>query len=349
MAKLQLSKRQSARIRHTQNERQRRAEQRAEQVEAQLVAGELGAERPGRVLAHYGATLDIEDTSSPANDGSATVHRCHQRANLPPLVTGDEVTWCPGPDQTGVVVACADRRSLLSRPDLRGNLRPVAANIDQILVVFSVSPATPLALIDRYLVAAALSDIEPVLVLNKADLLEADDPYHQYLTEYQALGYRTLLLSALAPLETTLVPVLQSRVSIVVGQSGVGKSSLVNQLFGDTDIPVQTVSEATGKGRHTTTTAQLYHLPSGGDLIDSPGIREFGLWHVPPEDVVAGFPEFQALLGQCRFRDCKHRNEPGCALRAAVASGEVLARRLESYHTILASLDEVSGYHRFGQ
>lgn len=347
MAKRRLSRQQTARIRHTQSERQRRADDRAAQVEAQLSSGQLGAERAGRVLAHFGATLDIEDLGDSTNPATSTVYRCHQRANLPPLVTGDRVAWRPGAEQTGVVVACDARTSLLSRPDLRGNLRPVAANIDQILIVFAASPETPPALIDRYLVAAALSDIEPVLVLNKSDLLTVDHPYRTMLREYAALGYRTLLLSALSPLTETLVPMLCGQTSIVVGQSGVGKSSLVNQLFGDTQIAVQTVSEATGKGRHTTTTARLYHLPQGGDLIDSPGIREFGLWHVPPEQVVAGFPEFQPLLGQCRFRDCQHRQEPGCALQQAIASGQVLARRLESYHTILDSLDEITGYNRF--
>lgn len=340
MAKRNLSRRQLARIRHTQHERERRSERRGAEIETALEQGQLGAERRGRVRAHYGITLDIEDADA------GNVVRCHQRANLPPLVTGDWVTWCPGPDDTGVVVAQQARHSLLSRPDLRGNLRPVAANIDQIMVVFAVSPATPMALVDRYLVAAALSDIEPVLLLNKADLLAPDDVYHRYLEEYEALGYRTLKLSALQPLEQSLGPQLQQRTTVFVGQSGVGKSSLVNQLLGES-ITVQEVSAATGKGRHTTTRAQLYHLPAGGELIDSPGIREFGLWHIDPEEVVAGFPEFVPHLGQCRFRDCRHREEPGCALRAAVESGEVLARRLKSYHNILASLSELNPHQRY--
>ncbi|MCH8550698.1 MAG: small ribosomal subunit biogenesis GTPase RsgA [Natronospirillum sp.] len=342
MAKRNLSRRQLARIRHTQHERQRRSEKRADDIEKALSAGELGEERRGRVHAHYGATLDIEDT------GTGDLVRCHQRANLPALVTGDWVTWRPGSGETGIVVAQESRTSLLARPDLRGNMRPVAANIDQMMVVFSCSPATPVALLDRYLVAAALSDIQPVLLLNKSDLLSADDPYQQFLRDYEALGYPTLLLSALEPLDETLVPHLQERTSVFVGQSGVGKSSLINQLLGES-ISVQTVSEATGKGRHTTTRAELYHMPGGGALIDSPGIREFGLWHIPPEDVVAGFPEFHPWLGQCRFRDCRHLEEPGCALRQAVTEGKVLARRLKSYHTILASLGEANPFQQFAE
>ncbi|MFC3852122.1 small ribosomal subunit biogenesis GTPase RsgA [Salinispirillum marinum] len=342
MAKRRLTKQQEARIRHTQRERHRRAERKANLVETQLAEGQLGSEQPGVVQAHYGATLAIERPE----DGQ--VFRCYQRANLPALVTGDRVTWCAGQDDTGVVVACEDRRSLLVRPDLRGQLRPVAANIDQIMIVFSSIPATPLALLDRYLVAAALSNIEPVLVLNKSDLLTVDDPYRTYLADYAALGYRTLLLSAKAPLTDTLVPELRAKTTAFVGQSGVGKSSLIAQLLGDQeDIVVGEISEATGKGRHTTTTAMLYHMPQGGDLIDSPGIREFGLWHVPEDQVMQGFPDLQAYNGQCKFRDCSHRDDPGCALQAAIARGDVLARRLDSYHAILASLAEVSGYRRY--
>lgn len=341
MAKRKLTKQQQARIRHTQSERLRRTERKSSQAEKQLEEGAVGPEQAGVVQAHYGATLAIE---CPA-DG--LVYRCYQRANLPALVTGDRVTWCAGKEQTGVVVACEDRRSLLVRPDMRGQLRPVAANIDQIMIVFSSLPATPLALLDRYLVAAALSNIEPVLVLNKSDLLTRDDPYRTFLAEYEALGYRTLLLSAKEPLQETLVPELREKTTVFVGQSGVGKSSLIRQLLGDEQIVIGDISDATGKGKHTTTTAMLYHMPQGGDLIDSPGIREFGLWHVPADQVMQGFPDLFAYNGLCKFRDCKHQDDPGCAIQAAIEEGAVMGRRLDSYHSILASLAEVSGYRRY--
>ncbi|MDX1318922.1 MAG: ribosome small subunit-dependent GTPase A, partial [Oceanospirillum sp.] len=128
--------------------------------------------------------------------------------------------------------------------------------------------------------------------------------------------------------------------SVFVGQSGVGKSSLVNVLLPGINLRVGELSEQTRKGMHTTTTAMLFHLPDGGDLIDSPGIREFGLWHIDERQVAEGFREFDGLLGGCKFRDCTHRQEPGCALRDALEAGEISPERFESYHRIIASLDE---------
>jgi ribosome biogenesis GTPase len=134
---------------------------------------------------------------------------------------------------------------------------------------------------------------------------------------------------------------LRERVSVFVGQSGVGKSSLINVLLPEADLRVGALSESTQKGIHTTTTAQLFHLSGGGSLIDSPGIREFGLWHMTREQVERGFREISPLLGSCKFRDCQHQQEPGCAILQAVESGEISEGRMESYRRIVASLDEV--------
>lgn len=327
MVKKRLSQQQVDRIRAAQA-------QRREAVAQQVIDRTEGViSRRGRIIAHFGQTLAVQDV----DDGS--VVRCFQRAGLPQLVTGDRVVWQPDTEQTGVIAALEPRVSALARPDLRGKLKPVAANVDQIFVLFSAYPPTPLPLLDRYCVAAAVAQIPVILVLSKGDLLAPDDPYRTVLQEYAALGYETLEVAFGAELESVMMPHLQDKTSVFVGQSGVGKSTLLNRLLGE-DIRVQTLSDATGKGRHTTTRAQWYDLPQGGAVIDSPGIREFGLWHIPESQVLAGFSDLAAFAGQCRFRDCQHQHEPGCAVLQAVADGRLLARRLQSYQLILQSLDE---------
>ena len=336
MSKRKLTRRQAWRVEKIQSERARRAARRAELAEENLGAGELGAEQEGLVIAHYGTQVAVESDAD-------MVRRCHIRANIESLVTGDRVVWCEG-EPTGVVVARLPRDSALSRPDPHGNLKPVAANIDQILVVIAPYPEPHANLIDRYLVAAEVVGIEPVIVLNKIDLLE-DDPVlaarmEALLAIYPTLGYRILRTSSEAGGLASLHEALRERTSVFVGQSGVGKSSLVNTLLPAADLRVGALSENRQKGTHTTTTAQLFHLECGGSLIDSPGIREFGLWHMSRGEVEQGFREFRALLGQCKFRDCRHEGEPGCALLDALERGAISAGRLDSYRHIVASLDQ---------
>ncbi len=196
-------------------------------------------------------------------------------------------------------------------------------------------------LIDRYLVAAEHAGIQPLLLLNKADLIDEHNAValNALLAVYRQLGYPLLEVSAhhgngMQDLQARL----DGHVSVFVGQSGVGKSSLVNSLLPGVDLRVGPLSELSGQGTHTTTTARLFHFPGGGELIDSPGIREFGLGHVSRADVEAGFIEFDQLLGTCRFRDCKHDREPGCALLKALEDGRVQQQRMNSYRSILASL-----------
>ncbi len=336
MSKRKLSRQQSFRIRKIQEERSARAQRREDQADEALGAGELGPEQTGLVIAHYGTQVDIED---PAGN----TQRCHLRANLDGLVTGDQVTWRPG-DSTGVVVAREPRRSELRRPDPYGKLKPVAANIDQILVVIAPLPEPHANLIDRYLVAAEAVGIEPVLVLNKSDLLGADTALRQHMADllevYPQLGYRVVEVSSQSGSLAELEEALQGRISVFVGQSGVGKSSLVNTLLPEADLRVGALSALRQKGIHTTTTAQLFHLPGGGSLIDSPGIREFGLWHMQRDQVEEGFREFRDLLGHCRFRDCSHNHEPGCAILAAAECEEISAARLASYRHIVATLGQ---------
>ncbi|EFJ2951494.1 TPA: small ribosomal subunit biogenesis GTPase RsgA, partial [Escherichia coli] len=204
---------------------------------------------------------------------------------------------------------------------------------------------------DRYLVACETLQIEPIIVLNKIDLL--DDEGMAFVNEqmdiYRNIGYRVLMVSShtqdgLKPLEEALT----GRISIFAGQSGVGKSSLLNALLGlQKEILTNDVSDNSGLGQHTTTAARLYHFPHGGDVIDSPGVREFGLWHLEPEQITQGFVEFHDYLGLCKYRDCKHDTDPGCAIREAVEEGKIAETRFENYHRILESMAQVKTRKNF--
>ncbi|WP_312570895.1 small ribosomal subunit biogenesis GTPase RsgA [Stutzerimonas balearica] len=340
MAKRQLNRRQSWRIEKIQEERAARAARRESRAQEELEGGELGAEQVGLVIAHFGVQVEVEAQDG---DDAGQVFRCHLRANLPTLVTGDRVVWRPGNQGIGVIVAQLPRHSELCRPDMRGQLKPVAANVDQIIVVFAPIPEPHANLIDRYLIAAEHAGIAPLLLLNKADLIDEGNraALESLLGVYRQLDYPLLEVSAHDGAGmSALRERLDGRISVFVGQSGVGKSSLVNSLLPDVDTRVGALSEQTGKGTHTTTTARLFHFPAGGDLIDSPGIREFGLGHVSRADVEAGFIEFRDLLGTCRFRDCRHDREPGCALLKALDDGRIQPQRMASYRHILSSLPE---------
>ncbi|TLX55266.1 ribosome biogenesis GTPase RsgA [Stutzerimonas nosocomialis] len=340
MAKRHLSRRQSWRIEKIQEERAARAARRESKALEELEGGDLGPEQTGLVIAHFGVQVEVE-----AQDGelAGSVFRCHLRANLPALVTGDRVVWRAGNQGIGVIVAQLPRDTELCRPDSRGQLKPVAANVDLIVIVFAPLPEPHANLIDRYLIAAEHAGIQPLLLLNKADLVDAQNqaPLEALLGVYRTLGYPLLEVSARQGLGMDqLRERLNGQVSVFVGQSGVGKSSLVNTLLPGVDTRVGPLSELTGKGTHTTTTARLFHFPGGGELIDSPGIREFGLGHVSRDDVEAGFIEFRELLGHCRFRDCKHDREPGCALLKALEDGRIQPQRMASYRHILSTLPE---------
>ena len=335
MSKRKLSRRQAWRVSKIQEERAKRASGREERAEEALAAGNLGPEREGTIIAHFGTQVEVESSVGESR-------RCHLRANLEGLVTGDKVIWCDG-EPTGVVVAQLERQSELCRPDPYGALKPVAANIDQIFIVVAPYPEPHQNLIDRYLVAAENVAIEPVILLNKVDLLRADTELRKtvdsLLEIYPDLGYRVLRTSRFEGMDA-LHAALRERTSIFVGQSGVGKSSLVNALLPEAELRVGALSETTLKGTHTTTTARLFHLPTGGTLIDSPGIREFGLWHMEKTEVEQGFVEFRPFLGSCKFRDCQHQQEPGCAILEAQARGEISLQRLDSYRRIIGSLDD---------
>ncbi|MDF7670660.1 small ribosomal subunit biogenesis GTPase RsgA [Orbaceae bacterium ESL0721] len=294
----------------------------------------------GVVVSRFGKSADIEDSRG-------AIFRCSIRRTLPSLVTGDKVVWRASiePNTNGIVEAVYPRHSELVRPDFYDGVKPVAANIDQIVIISAVLPELSLNIIDRYLVACEATQIDPVIVLNKVDLLTPEQlrDIQQQLEIYTEIGYQVLMISCQTEQGVAqLQAILLDKVSILVGQSGVGKSTIINQLLPHQDaVMTGGVSETSGLGQHTTTTTRLYHLPNGGEIIDSPGIREFGLWHLEPEQVISGFREFTNYLGGCQFRDCNHLDTPGCALQQALEEGKIAPSRLENYHRILQTMQEV--------
>ena len=331
MAKRKLNRRQVWRAEKIQAERLARAQKKVEAVESKLEGSDLGPEQAGRIITRYGAQVELEDSQRQR-------FRCLMRRNLPSLVCGDNVIWQAGPDNTGVVVAMEPRQSLLERPDADNQLKPVAANISQILVVAAPEPALDVDLINRYFVAAEMTGIQPVLIINKIDLLDeaALDKLRARFKAYQDIGYSVIFATTKrAHGLDDLLEHLRDKTNIFVGQSGVGKSSLIQVLLPDEELRVNTLSESSGEGRHTTTTTQLYHFPTGGELIDSPGVRSFRLGHVSSRQITEGFKEFQPFLGRCRFSNCRHTVEPDCALLAAVAAGEISTDRFQSYQRII--------------
>lgn len=340
MAKRNLSLRQKSRIQLIQERRRERAILKNSVSDDQLEnLTQLGSEVRGTVITNFGAQVDIEGM-----DGNykGKLYRCHIRTNLEPLVTGDTVIWRHA-EPNGVIVAREPRNSELLRPDPYGKLRPVAANVDRIAIVFAARPTAYSNLIDRYLIASEAQDIQPVLIVNKIDMLEEGQNSYikQLITDYKTVGYEVLEVSVKTGAGMDeLKAYLAAHTSIFVGQSGVGKSSLINQLQPGANILVGPLSEGTEKGTHTTTASRLFHLQNGGHLIDSPGIREFAVTNLSDDQIIDGFIEFRPFLGQCKFRDCKHRVELGCALLKASEEGKILDVRLMNYRNILASQDE---------
>jgi ribosome biogenesis GTPase len=266
------------------------------------------------------------------------------------VICGDAVRWSMAEAEgaEGLILEVEPRRSELARISATGSREPIVANLDLLVAVLAPVPAPDYALCDRYLAAAEWAGLAAAVTLNKTDLPGADDPtLGAELANYRALGYPVARSSKRAAGGAAeLEALFKGHISILVGQSGVGKSSLINLLVPGGNAAVQEVSRATDAGRHTTTASTLFHLPGGGELIDSPGVRDFAPPLPAPRDVACGFREIMREAADCRFQDCRHTGEPGCAVHAAVADGRISARRLASYRQLRRLADELEQRQR---
>lgn len=281
----------------------------------------------GTIVAAFGRHYEVE-----LADGRRTTG--YPRAKKSPFVVGDDVEL--GLD--GRITGHARRRSLLYRSDAYRQ-KLIAANATQLLLVVATDPSFSDSLLSRALVAAEDQGLRTVIVLNKCDLRPALAGARALLAPFAALGCRVVEISAKLD-ATPLLPLLAGQSSVLVGQSGMGKSTLTNALALDAAAATREISTALDTGKHTTTCTRLYHLPPekapSGSLIDSPGLQEFGLRHLTPRKIEFGFIEFRPFIGLCRFRDCQHLAEPDCAIKAAAARGAIHPRRMEHFRQFIA-------------
>ena len=315
------------------DKQQRQIERNAEKRRASSLLGE-GEDLEGIIIARFSKAAIVMDEHH-------DVFRCHLRPNLAHLVAGDRVLWQKN-EQGAVVSTQLERRSEIKRPDVRGQLKAVAANVDLIVIVIAPEPEPFGNLIDRYLVAAYLEGIETIIALNKSDQVASNPACKALLMRYKAIGYTVIETGPDEQSTCTLRNLLGDQTAVFVGQSGVGKSSIINRLIPDQNLRVGALSESVLKGKHTTTTTEVFRRPEGGLIIDSPGIREFGLQHVAAKDVAPGFKDFQPFIDQCKYRDCRHLVEQGCAVLSALAAGKLSHERYDSFVNIVNDIADNS-------
>lgn len=268
-------------------------------------------------------------------DGSEVDARIKGKRLRP--VCGDRVAAEPIDGESDwLITSIAPRSNELTRPTLRGKVEVLASNIDALVIVAAAAPMPDWFIVDRYICAAELMGADPIVVFNKVDLLEGHDIEIVELAEYRDIGLSVIETSAENGTGTDAVLAAVAGIcAIVVGQSGVGKSSLINQLTADAQQRTAAISGKTGEGRHTTVNSVMIHLNNGAQVIDSPGVRDYAPALESTTDAARGFREIAALGEHCRFANCRHLREPGCAVKGAVDSGEVSERRYESYKRVI--------------
>jgi len=263
---------------------------------------------------------------------SGEIITCLTRGKKSEVACGDNVVITPTAEAQGVIESIQSRASFLYRSDAYRQ-KIIAANVTQIIIVLAAEPPFSDELLARCLVAAYDQKLEVLLVLNKCDLTEKASAARQQLAPYYNIGYRVLEISATQD-ASPLLPFLQGHTSVLVGQSGMGKSTLINGLLPDAQAATREISTVLNSGKHTTTHARLYHLNKKSHLIDCPGVQMFGLHHLSFGEIEQGFIEFAPYLGKCRFQDCHHTHEPNCALQQAVQEGKIDARRFKLFQEI---------------
>jgi len=353
MTKRKLNRRQLWRIEKIQSEKEQRLLKNESHINALSEEQNKDDSKPhtlsGLVVARHGKQLEVieihaEQTLEDNIERNDDAFLCHQRANIPAMVVGDQVIWTKLEDDQdnyiGVIESLLDRTSLLSRKDKHGQEKIIAANITQVFLVIASEPPTPELVIDRYLAACELLNLNVKLLVNKSDLDQSKNLLEFLKEHYLKVVDDIFTCSINNPTQlNTLEEMLKDQNSVFIGQSGVGKSSLVQKLIGDQTIKTQTLSSRSGLGQHTTSTSRLYRLAKGGCIIDSPGIRDFDLDEVSLTELQKGYKEFSEVHAICKFRNCVHDHEPQCAIRNAVENNQISKLRYQNYISLAKQLN----------
>ena len=320
---MSLTRRQKWRIEKIQAERIARANRVADNNDPELDAEDA---QTGLVITRYGQRLLVESESG-------ELYQCTGRRNIELSVAGDQVIFQTTDNGEGVVTALLPRDNFLTRSQ-----KLIAANIDELWLVVAIEPHYQFELIDRYLVVAENANLPINIVVNKIELSDNFEQVKHDFSMYESVGYNVSYVSVKAQTNVAdFKSQLKHKAHIFLGQSGVGKSSLINELIPDLNLRVNEISTKSKLGKHTTTNTTLYHIPSGGDLIDSPGIREFQLDELTDKEILSGFREFKPFIGQCKFRNCAHINEPKCAIKTAVEAGDIHSLRYHNYLQLIGA------------